>query len=107
MDLKEKEAAARKEIEVRYDKPEGEFGPTLFVSHHLEEVETEYWVDVYGTEMPEPSQILGELVLKHAWSSADDGVIDVLDFSLPNDITDYVLSVRFIGSEIASIDMES
>lgn len=107
MDLKQKEALARKEIAARYGQPEGEYGPTLFVSHHLEEVDAEYWVDVYDTEMPEPTQIFDTLILKDAWSFNDDGVIDVLDFSLPNGITDYVLSVRFAGMEIIGIDMES
>ena len=107
MDLQEREAAARLKIKTLYGTPEGEYGPTLYVSHHLEVLDPEYWLDIYDTDEPEPEQILDDLVLVYTWSYDDDGVVDVLDFSLPEEVTNYVLAVRFRGSVIIGVDMES
>ena len=101
------EKAARVAIKRLYGTSEGEFGPTLFISHHLDEVETDYWITTYGAEIPEPAQILDSLVLVDSWSSADNGTIDVFDFSLPNNITNYLLSARFVDGKVAEVTMES
>lgn len=86
---------------------EGEFGSTLFTSHHLEEIEPNYWQTELGTTKPSPEQIISILELRSHWGEEDDG-IDVFDFTLPNDVTDYVLSVRFDETgEIEEISMES
>ncbi|MCZ8283901.1 MAG: DUF2004 domain-containing protein [Bacteroidia bacterium] len=82
-----------------------EYGATLFVSHHLEEIPRDYWKKRLGTDKPEPSAVLGLLELKSNWG---EGEIENFDFSLPDDVTQYVISVNFDeGGEIAGISMES
>jgi len=101
------EKTARESIKSFYGTPEGEDGPTLFISHHLDELEPDFWVRTYGTEAPEATQVLDSLVLVGSWSSEDDGNIDVFDFSLPNNVTNYLLSVRFVDGKVAEVTMES
>lgn len=80
----------------------------MFVSHHLEEVDASYWKKHLGAEKPNPSQILEILVLRSHWSDDDDDGIQVFDFTLPDDVTDYVISVHFDDAgEIDEISMES
>jgi len=107
MTAKRRERIAREKIAALYGTPEGEDGPTLFVAHHLAEVESDYWVATFGTGSPEAAKILRSLVLIDSWSSADDGEIDTFDFSLPGDITNYLLSVRFEDGEVVEVTMES
>ena len=90
-----------------YGTPAGEDNVTLFVDHHLAEIEPNHFLEAYGTTSPTGQQILDSLVLIDAWSSEDDGDIDVFDFTLPGDVTNYLVSVRFAGDEIEGISMES
>lgn len=97
-----------KEIKRTFGTDDAEYGANLFASHHLEEVDVSYWKKHQGTEKPEPSQILDILVLRSHWSDDDDDGIQVFDFTLPNDVTDYVISVRFDDAgKIDEISMES
>ena len=83
-----------------------EYGATLFISHHLKEVGANYWQAHLGTDKPAPAQVLGILKFHRCWGG-DDGM-DVFDFTLPGDITNYVISVRFDSAgEVKSISMES
>lgn len=88
-----------------YGTEAGEFGANLFVEHHLDEIPQDYWQEHTGTGKPDPAAILGLLELKSNWGEGD---IENFDFSLPGDVTQYVLSVRFddVG-EIDEISMES
>jgi hypothetical protein len=86
---------------------DGEFGSTLFASHHLEEIEPSYWQERLGTDNPTPEQVLDILELRSHWGEEEDG-IEVFDFTLPGDVTNYVLSVRFDDAgEIEEVSMES
>lgn len=88
----------------------GEYNATLFASHHLEELKPSYWKAHLDTDKPTPAQVLGLLCLQsHRDESGDDDAgVDVLDFSLPGDITNYVLCVKFDESgAVADIAMES
>ncbi|WP_170336830.1 DUF2004 domain-containing protein [Ruegeria arenilitoris] len=107
MSIDERERDAREKIKALYGTPEGEFGPTLFVSHHKEELETDYWTDTYSTDAPTAEQILDSLVLVDTWSSEDDDNVDTYDFSLPNEATNYLLSARFEDGEVVEVSMES
>ena len=107
MDNSEKEIAARAAVKSLIGKPEGEDSITLFVEHHLAELEADYFSNTYGTAMPEAIQIADSLVLVDSWSSEDDGHIDVFDFSLPDNVTNYLLSVRFSGDKVEEVSMES
>jgi hypothetical protein len=84
---------------------------TLFVSHHIEEIEASYWEKHCGTALPPAESVLGILVLRSHWGDDDDGDeegIDTFDFTLPDEVTDYVISVRFDeDGEVESVSMES
>lgn len=82
---------------------QGEYGIDEFISHHIEELPKSYWKGCLGTEVPNPEQVIGLLVLREKWEDED-----VYDFTLPGDVTDYVMSVSFgKGGAIEDISMES
>jgi len=102
-EVKKREQVAIKSIKAAYGSEEDEYGATLFVSHHLEEIESEYWLRHLGKSKPEPKDVLGILQLESHWD--DDSVFD---FTLPEDATNYVVSVRFgEEGEVEEISMES
>ena len=95
-------------IKAMHGTEDGEFSVTLFVEHHLEELSEDDWKDITGSAQPSATQILGCLVLRSHWSEEDDDGIDVFDFTLPKDVTDYVISVSFSETgDVLEIDMES
>ena len=84
----------------------------LFVAHHLDEIEASYWQAQLNSAKPAAESVLDLLVLKVHWAvkagDIDENGIDTFDFTLPDNVTQYVLSVRFDETgEIESIDMES
>tara|TARA_R110000787_G_scaffold49490_1_gene118646 strand:- start:349 stop:651 length:303 start_codon:yes stop_codon:yes gene_type:complete len=82
---------------------QGEYGIDVFVSHHIEELPKSYWKELLGTESPSAEQVIDLLVLREKWEDED-----VYDFTLPGDVTDYVMSVSFgEGGAIEDISMES
>ncbi len=87
----------------------GEFGASLFASHHLEELDGAYWKEHLDTPRPEPAGVLSLLCLQSHWSDDDDeNGIDIFDFCLPGDVSNYLLSVRFDeNGEVEKIAMES
>lgn len=113
MDSNEAEVTRRKEVALSaiksaFDTDGAEYSVNLFVNHHVEEIGEEYWRSLLGKSKPEPEDVLGLLILQSHWSEVDEDGIDVFDFTLPNDITDSVLSVSFdeVG-QVTSISMES
>ena len=107
MNTKSFEVAARAKLLEMLGTDDGEFGPTVFVSHHKEELSADYWASAFGNADPLPDEIIRGLVMVDSWSSEDDDNIDTFDFSLPGEVTNYLLSVRFDGDEIADVSMES
>lgn len=98
--------AARSAITAAYGTEADEYGATLFVAHHLSEVEPGYWAKHFQKTAPEPFEILEALVLKTEFD--EDEEIDSLDFTLPGDVTNYVICVTFDDDgEIGGISMES
>ncbi|MEM7777750.1 MAG: DUF2004 domain-containing protein [Pseudomonadota bacterium] len=80
----------------------------LFVEHHLAEIEGRYWQTHLGNSSPKPEQVLSILELKSHWSDDDESGIDTFDFTLPGEITNYILCVRFDeAGRIEEIVMES
>jgi hypothetical protein len=78
----------------------------LFVSHHLSELEAAYWKKHTGTPKPTPKQVVNLLVLRSHWGGDDE--MDRFDFTLPDDVTDYVISVGFDDAgKVGSVEMES
>ena len=104
----ERQATARQAIKSFYGKPEGEYGPTLFVSHHLQELEPEFWLKTVGVQRPSPEQILDALVFVDAWTADDGDTVNTFDFGLPGDVSNYLLSVRFEDDgRVQGVSMES
>ena len=91
--------------------PGDEHAVTLFVSHHLDELGGEYWQEHCGAPRPEPKQVLDILTLRSHWGEGgeeDEDGIDVFDFSLPGDVSNYVISVSFDqNGDVEDITMES
>lgn len=107
-EIKKREKTAIAAIKNAFDTEGDEYGGTLFVHHHLEEIEEDFWIKHLGTSHPEPKQVLDILVLQSHWDSEDDEGIDVFDFTLPDDITNYVICVRFDEEgQIEEITVES
>lgn len=100
--------AALAAINADYGTPDAEFSTTMFVSHHLDELDAGYWQARLGTQQPEPAKVLSLLELRSHWGDEEDNGIDVFDFTLPDDVTQYVLSVRFDqDGAVEGISMES
>lgn len=86
----------------------GEYGADLFAVHHLEELDATYWVKWLQTKNPTTRQVLSILTLCDHWSESDEEGLDTLDFTLPGEVTDYVISVRFDRKgNVEDISMES
>lgn len=82
---------------------QGEYGIDEFVSHHLEELPASYWEKHLGTSKPTTEQFINLLILRSKWEDEE-----VYDFTLPDDVTDYVVSVSFNEDGlIEDISMES
>lgn len=103
-----REKRARAAIKQTVGTPEGEYGADLFASHHIEELDGDYWQKHLGTSHPEPAQVLDLLQLRSHWGDDDENGLDVFDFTLPDDVTNYVVSVRFdAAGAVEEISMES
>jgi hypothetical protein len=80
----------------------------MFASHHIEELDAAYWKKHTGTTKPTAKQVVDLLELRSHWGEEDENGIDTFDFTLPGDVTNYVISVRFgEDGEIEEISMES
>lgn len=107
-ELGRREKVALEAIKRSLGSEAGEFGADLFATHHLEELDRSYWQTHLNTDVPEPADVLGLLCLQSHWSDDDEDGIDTLDFGLPGDVSNYLLSVRFDESGgIDEIAMES
>ncbi|MBW8777541.1 MAG: DUF2004 domain-containing protein [Stenotrophomonas sp.] len=103
--IEERKALALSAIKESFDTKAGEDGVTLFVDHDLEEVEASYWKQHLGNEKPERSAVLTLLVFKSSWGRDD---AEYFDFTLPEETTNYVVSVHFDREgTIYRIEMES
>lgn len=92
-------------IKNSYGSKDQEYGVTLFVNHHLEELGGDYWKDLTGTPKPTPQQVLDQLIVINKWEA--EGEVNY-DFSLPNGVTQYVISVHFdANGHIQEISTES
>ena len=105
-EIKRREASARDAIKRAFGTADDESGVALFVSHHLEELDSAYWKKHFSNETPDPLRILDSLVLRSHWGGDDE--IETFDFTLPEDVTNYVLGVSFDeAGEVSGISMDS
>ena len=103
-----REKVAIEAIRSTFGTEDGEYGVNLFVSHCLDELESEYWQKHLGTKTPDPARILDILKLRKHWGGDDGNGLENYDFTLPDDITNYVICVNFNDeSEVDDISMES
>ena len=104
--LKQRTDTARAVMRSSYGTEDGEFGVTLFVSHHLIEIPDSYWEARFQTSAPEPLQVIDSLVLLAHYGGDYD--CDTLDFTLPGEVTNYLICVNFdANGEVEDISMES
>ena len=105
-EIKKREAAARVAIKRAFNPADDESAVALFISHHLQELDSGYWKKHFSSEKPDAQRILDSLVLQSHWGGDDE--IDTFDFTLPEDVTNYLISVSFddVG-EVSYITMES
>ena len=111
-ELEERRIVALAAIKRAFGTPADEHAATLFVAHHLEELPAEYWLEHCENSQPEPQQVLELLVLRVDEADEDDEDDDIdlnmLDFTLPGDVTDYVICVELDDAgAVESISMES
>jgi len=107
-EINKRKTAAVTAIRNAYGTEEDECGGTLFISHHLNEIEKSYWLKHIGTDMPEPIRIIDMLVLRSYWGEEEWHGLDTFDFTLPDEITNYVISVHFDkDGQVDEISMES
>ena len=107
-EIKRREKKALAAIKMAFGTEDDEFGATLFVSHHLGEIEKSYWQKHLGTTEPKPERVLEILELRSHWSNEDEDGIDTFDFTLPGNVTNYVICVRFDeDGQVEEISMES
>jgi hypothetical protein len=105
-EIQRREAVARAAIKQAFGAEGDKFCATLFVSHHLEELAPAYWKKHLSVEKPDSRLVLDLLVLHAHWGGDDE--IDTFDFALPDEVSNYVMSVRFDASgNISEISMES
>ncbi|MGA6182378.1 DUF2004 domain-containing protein [Stenotrophomonas sp. NPDC077421] len=82
-----------------------EDGVDLFASHHREELPASYWRQYLGQTEPDTASIIGLLQFASAWG---EDKMEYIDFTLPGDVTQYVLSVHFDDAGVIDgISMES
>jgi predicted DNA-binding WGR domain protein len=101
-------AVALTAIKRMMGKREGKWSVTLFVSHHLKELEAAYWKKHTGKARPSAEKVLDLLELRSHWGEDDEDGMDTFDFTLPGNVTNYVISVRFDEEgDVEDIEMES
>ena len=82
----------------------GEGDVNLFGEHRLDEMPSAYWQERSGSEKPGPQGVPGRLECKSAWGVGD---LEVLDFTLPGDVSNDVVTVRFGATgAVAGLAME-
>jgi len=102
---KAREKRARKAIHALLGTKEAEYSVNLFVEHHLEELPEEYWVRHLGSARPKAEAVLDLLQLRGTWRYEG---IECYDFTLPDNVTNYVICVRFNArGAIESVESES
>ena len=108
MDIREferRKAAALAAIDKAVGTEAGEFGIDLFITHHLEGLPQAYWQEQLATDTPNSKAVVGLLICRSSWGEND---LEYFDFTLPGEVTDYVVSVHFdLMGKIDDIAMES
>jgi Protein of unknown function (DUF2004) len=103
--IEKRRETALKAIKEAFGTEAGEGGITLFIEHHIQELPESYWEQHLGTNTPEAAAVLGLIEFRKSWGEDD---LEYFDFTLPGEVTQYVVSVRFDAEgRIEEISMES
>lgn len=106
--VKGREQLARVAMRAALENQQAEESVELFIQHHLEEIEPEYGKKYSGSAVPTPLQVLDLLVLADSWQSDEIESREMLDFTLPDKMTQYVICVSFDAQgQVIDISMES
>ncbi|MBH2000997.1 MAG: DUF2004 domain-containing protein [Moraxellaceae bacterium] len=106
--IEEREQLARIAMYKALENQQAEDSVELFIQHHLEEIEPSYWKKHCGISTPTLLQVLALLVLDYQWDDGGLESYDMLDFTLPDEITNYVICVSFNEKgQVIDISMES
>lgn len=81
-EIRRRKDVALTAIRNTFSSEQDEYGASLFVSHHLEELDESYWLKHLGTTQPAPHRVLDILVLRSHWSDKEEDGIDTFDFTL-------------------------
>jgi hypothetical protein len=104
-EIEKRRSLALEAIKQAFGTEAGEGGINLFVEHHIAEVPESYWTERLGTSAPEPVAVLGLLEFRSSWGEDD---LEYFDFTLPGEVTQYVVSVHFDSAgNIEEMSMES
>ena len=107
-EIQRRTTAALLAIKQAMNESDGDSSVKSFVSHHLQELDAAYWKKHAGRPRPSPKKVLDLLKLRSHWGDEDEDGIDTFDFTLPGDVTQYVICVRFDeDGEVEDIEMES
>ncbi|MDM1019841.1 DUF2004 domain-containing protein [Acinetobacter sp. VNK23] len=102
--LQQREKLARIAMRTELENQQAGESVELFIRHHLEEIEPEYWQEHFATATPTVLQVLDALILISQWGDNSEK----LDFTLADDVTDYVICVSFDSKgQVIDISMES
>jgi hypothetical protein len=105
VEFERRKTVASAEIRQAHGTEDGEDSIDLFVAHHLEELPRDYWREHLATTTPDAAAVVGLLTCRSSWGKGD---LENFDFTLPGEITDYVVSVHFDEKgEVDGISMES
>ena len=92
------------------DLEEGDEPVSLFMNHLMEELERSDLTKLFGTTTPDVMAFLGKLMLRSVsfHPDADEDDFSRFNYTLPGELTHYVLVVRFdTGANAMAVDMES
>jgi len=105
VELERRTNAARAAIREAHGTDAGEYSIDLFISHHLDELPPAYWLEKLETATPDPAAVMNLLVCRSSWGESD---LENFDFTLPGDVTNYVVTVHFDDDgDVDAIEMES
>jgi len=105
VELERRTSAARAAIREAHGTDAGQYSIDLFISHHLDELPSTYWLEKLSTATPDPAAVMNLLICRSTWGEND---LEHFDFTLPGDVTDYVVTVHFDeDGDVDAIEMES
>lgn len=104
-EIEKRRSLALDSIKQAFGTESGEDSVGLFIEHHIAELPESYWLEHLNTTAPDPEAVLGLIVFRSSWGKKD---IEYFDFTLPGQVTDYVVSAHFNSTgEVDELSMES